>query len=155
MACLNHVPLLTKIISSTWYELLKPNWINPISEFAKFRAISIVFLFCAALEVYVCIQFQGPAPVEFFDKSAGVQNTSNSRFSAERALEIHRRVFPDSPHPAGSVENALVRAQIVQLLEEHGWLVDPAEKSPKSENGAPATPASHGNIIARRPEQAR
>ena len=120
----------------------------------KFRAISIVFLFCAALEVYVCIQFQGPAPVEFFDKSAGVRNASNNRFSAERALEIHRRVFPDSPHPAGSVENAVVRAQIVQLLEEHGWLVDPAEKSPKSEKEAPATPASHGNIIARRPEQA-
>ncbi len=111
----------------------------------NYLTIGIVFLFCACLEVCVCILFRGPAAVPISEVDAE-GNLQDARFSAGRALEIHRRVFPDSPHPAGSAANADVRLRIVDLLDEHGWQVEPPL--------AVATDHRiHGNVIAFRADQ--
>ena len=112
---------------------------------ANSLTIAIIFLFCAGLEVCVCFLFQGPAPVSILESNPD-GDLRNVGFSAERAIEIHRRVFPDAPHPAGSPENADVRLRIVELLEEHGWQVEPPSSVATDE-------FIHGNIVAFRPDQ--
>ncbi len=69
-----------------------------------------------AIELLVCWLYRGPRP-----NSAEV---SDIEFSAERAVSIHEELFPPKPHPAGSVENQLVRDRLVELLRNMGWQVE-------------------------------
>ena len=69
-----------------------------------------------AIELLVCRLYRGPE-----SKSA---DAPEDQFSAERAVSIHEELFPPKPHPAGSVENQLVRDRLVELLRNMGWQVE-------------------------------
>ena len=100
----------------------------------KSLTIAGIFLFCAALELCVCGLYQGPA------------TSDHSEFSADAARDIHRQVFPQHPHVAGSPENAAVRSAIVELLQQRGWIVE----GPSAGSGPDV--AGGGNIVAFRKE---
>lgn len=102
-----------------------------------------MFFFCACLEILICIRFQGPAVVSYPQPIGNLEESEPAGFSAERAIAVHKRLFPDRPHPFGSLENAVVRTGIVSLLEEQGW---------KVQSAVPGSAVS-GNIVAHRSEQ--
>ncbi len=74
-------------------------------------------IFCLALiELLTLWQYRGPAP-----KSSDV---ADAEFSAERAVSVHEELFPNKAHPAGTVENLIVRDRLVDLLRNLGWTVE-------------------------------
>jgi hypothetical protein len=99
----------------------------------KRLTIAGIFLFCAALEIIVCWLYQGSA------------TSGHSQFSAEQARVIHREIFPQHPHVTGSKENAGVRAAIVRLLTQQGWIVEGPADGSGPDDGS-------GNIVAFREE---
>ncbi len=120
----------------------------------KRQTITAVFIFCVGLELLVAYLYQGPAVVPAnkltsSDHPAEVHPADERPFSAERAVAIHQRIFPDTPHVMGSPENARVRAELVTLLEEHGWTV---ERSLPSSEETDAEAVATGNIVAYRSE---
>lgn len=80
------------------------------------RSLLIAFAGIALIELVVLWRYRGPEP-----RSA---DTPNDQFSAERAVSIHEELFPPKPHPAGSVENQLVRDRLVELLRNMGWQIE-------------------------------
>ena len=68
------------------------------------------------IESFVVCLYRGPAPKP--------DDGANGAFSAERAVSIHEELFPPKPHPAGSIENQLVRDRLVELLRNMGWQVE-------------------------------
>jgi hypothetical protein len=83
----------------------------------KSLAISLLWLW--VVELFVVWQYRGPRPIH--DEQL---NEQGPQFSAERAISIHEELFPRKPHPAGSVENQLVRDRLVELLRNMGWQVE-------------------------------
>ncbi len=81
-------------------------------------AISIAGLL--AIELLVCWLYRGPQPIP--DEQGAAADAMI--FSAERAASIHEELFPPKPHPAGSIENQLVRDRLVGLLRNMGWQVE-------------------------------
>ena len=100
------------------------------------------------IELIVCTQYVGPSVVTEAQADASAA-AGTPRFSADRALKIHRQLFNESPHPAGSVENDAVRGRLVHLLREHGWNIEVQTGRVEGE-----VPLLLHNIIAHRPEQA-
>ena len=80
------------------------------------RSLTIAVLCFAFVELLTLWQYCGPAP-----KSSDV---ADAEFSAERAVSVHEELFPAKPHPAGTVENLIVRDRLVDLLRNLGWTVE-------------------------------
>ncbi|GEM_PF-1496297 len=121
----------------------------------KRLTIIAIFIFCAVLELFVAFLYQGPAVVSDTGVAGSSDPSGRPIFSGERALAIHRRIFPDFPHPAGSAENAKVRADLIALLQEHGWTVERQTPSSDQATGDEHTDGNNkdqGNIVAFRSE---
>lgn len=110
--------------------------------------VTMLFLLLV-IELIVCLQYVGPAVITSASADAAA-GRGELLFSAARALEIHKRIFDGSPHPAGSVANDEVRERLVKLLREQGWIVE--IQSSETQVGEPIL--LH-NVIAHRPEQAQ
>ena len=114
--------------------------------------ISLTLLILLLIELVICIQYRGPDVVSAVDADVSA-TVGMPVFSAERALEIHERLFDGSIHPAGSTENDAVRDRLVKLLEVQGWDVEIQFRHVKGTDRHPALDLH--NVIARRPEQMR
>ena len=70
------------------------------------------------MELLVCWLYRGPEPIpdEPFNEHQVADDSQG--FSAERAASILEELFPPKPHPAGSVENLLVRDRLIELLRQ-------------------------------------
>jgi hypothetical protein len=86
----------------------------------RFQSVAIALAGMLAIELLVCWLYRGPRPIS---EERAVASDS-AIFSAERAVSIHEELFPPKPHPAGSVENQLVRDRLVELLRNMGWQVE-------------------------------
>ena len=86
----------------------------------RLRSVAISLVGLLAIELLVCWLYRGPRPIP--DEHEAVSESLN--FSAERAASIHEELFPPKPHPAGSIENQLVRDRLVELLRNMGWQVE-------------------------------
>ena len=77
-----------------------------------------------AIELLVCWLYRGPEPIpdEPFNEHQAADDSQG--FSAERAASILEELFPPKPHPAGSVENLLVRDRLIELLRQRRWEVE-------------------------------
>ena len=82
----------------------------------RWRSLVAAFVCLAFIELLTLWHYRGPAP-----KSSDVADTE---FSAERAVSVHEELFPAKPHPAGTVENLIVRDRLVDLLRNLGWTVE-------------------------------
>ncbi len=112
-------------------------------------------IFCTLLillliELLICIQYHGP---DVASKVEADLSTASGvpTFSAEHALKIHEQLFDGSSHPAGSIENSAVRGRLVDLLKQHGWVVEIQSRHVKGTDRHPAVELH--NVIAQRPEQ--
>ena len=89
----------------------------------RFRTLSISLAGLLVIELLVCWLYRGPRPIP--DEPPDEQMPLYSQdFSAERAVSVHEELFPPKPHPAGSVENLLVRDRLVELLRQRHWEVE-------------------------------
>ncbi len=86
----------------------------------RLRSVAISLAGLLAIELLVCWQYRGPQPIPEEHEAA----SDSLIFSAERAVSIHEELFPPKPHPAGSIENQLVRDRLVELLRNMGWQVE-------------------------------
>ncbi len=86
----------------------------------RLRSVAISLAGLLAIELLACWLYRGPQPISEEHASA----SNSSIFSAERAASIHEELFPSKPHPAGSIENQLVRDRLVELLRNMGWQVE-------------------------------
>lgn len=86
----------------------------------RLRPVAISLAGLLAIELLVCWLYRGPQPISEERASA----SDSSIFSADRAVSIHEELFPPKPHPAGSIENQLVRDRLVELLRNMGWQVE-------------------------------
>lgn len=86
----------------------------------RLRSVAVSLAGLLAIELLVCWLYRGPRPISEEHASA----SNSSIFSAERAASIHEELFPPKPHPAGSIENQLVRDRLVELLRNMGWQVE-------------------------------
>ncbi len=90
---------------------------------ARLRSVAISIAGLLAIELLICWLYRGPQPIP--DEPPDEQMPLDSQdFSAERAVSIHEELFPPKPHPAGSVENLLVRDRLVELLRQRHWEVE-------------------------------
>lgn len=87
------------------------------------RPLAISLLGLLVIELLVCWQYRGPRPIPDWPPDEQTPLYSQD-FSAERAVSIHEELFPPKPHPAGSVENLLVRDRLVELLRQRHWEVE-------------------------------
>ncbi|MFM9965838.1 MAG: M28 family peptidase [Planctomycetaceae bacterium] len=88
------------------------------------RSLAISLLGLLVIESVVCWLYRGPRPISDEPVNVEVATNVSKGFSAERALGIHEELFPPKPHPAGSIENQLVRDRLVELLRNMGWQVE-------------------------------
>ncbi len=82
----------------------------------RWRSLVAALVCLAFIQLLTLWHYRGPAP-----KSSDVADTE---FSAERAVSVHEELFPAKPHPAGTVENLIVRDRLVDLLRNLGWTVE-------------------------------
>ncbi|MEZ6125700.1 MAG: M28 family peptidase, partial [Planctomycetaceae bacterium] len=87
------------------------------------RTIAVGLLCLALMELLTCVAYRPPAVIPASD-AGGVTSENGLRFSAERAIQIHRKLLPNEPHPAGSSQQAAVRERLVVMLEKDGWDVE-------------------------------
>ena len=80
------------------------------------RVFLVSVAMIALIESLVVSLYRGPP--------ATPDTVPNDAFSAARAVSIHEELFPPKAHPAGSIENQLVRDRLVELLRNMGWEVD-------------------------------
>ncbi|HRA87318.1 MAG TPA: M28 family peptidase [Planctomycetaceae bacterium] len=120
---------------------------DPAMILSKPATVCISLLILLVIESIACLQYVGPSVVSEADADASTA-VGTPLFSAERALEIHRQLFNDSSHPAGSVENDAVRGRLVHLLQEQGWSVEV-----QTCNTGGREPLLLHNVVAHRPEQ--
>ncbi len=90
----------------------------------QLKPLRIAFAGLLAIELLVCWWYQGPRPVLDGSLSENAAASSLAEFSAERAVSVHEELFPAKPHPAGTVENLIVRDRLVDLLRNLGWTVE-------------------------------
>lgn len=124
----------------------------PFMQLSNRKTISLTLLILLLIEVVACIQYRGPAVVSEMAADAST-DAGTPKFSVERALKIHQRLFDGSSHPADSAANDATRGRLVELLREHSWdveiqsvLVDGNDRHPS---------LNLHNVVARRPEQVR
>lgn len=116
------------------------------------RTIIFAIVALLLLELLTCRRYRGPEIPRPQDDSASGSLAGSTQFSAERAITIHRHLFPNTPHPAGSEENGLVRERLVELLKEQGWEVEVLSGIVQSRGNAAET-VNLSSVIARRREQ--
>ncbi|HLQ43731.1 MAG TPA: M28 family peptidase [Planctomycetaceae bacterium] len=97
---------------------MKPNLPEPL------RSLTIALLGLFVIELLVCGLYRGPRPIPDEPVNEQLPAHDFQDFSAERAVSIHEELFPPKPHPAGSVENLLVRDRLAELLRHRGWQVE-------------------------------
>lgn len=88
------------------------------------RSLSIALAALLMIELLVCWQYQGPRPILDESFNDNTSSASLAEFSAERAVSVHEELFPAKTHPAGTVENLIVRDRLVDLLRNLGWTVE-------------------------------
>lgn len=88
------------------------------------RSLAICLLGLLVIELLVAWLYRGPRPISDEPVNVEVDASVSKGFSAERAVSIHEELFPPKPHPAGSIENQLVRDRLVELLRNMGWQVE-------------------------------
>jgi acetylornithine deacetylase/succinyl-diaminopimelate desuccinylase-like protein len=99
------------------------------------------------IEIVTVFNCRGPVPLP---PVVAAGDSARPQFSAARAIEIHRQLFPQEPHPAGSSANAEVRRKLVALLETDGWSVSEQSAAVETRRGGKVNIV---NVIARRAEQ--
>ena len=99
----------------------------------------------AVVELLILTYCQGPQPRDAAEAADG-----ELVFSATRALDWHRRILPNEPHPVGSPENDAVRERLTVVLREHGWTVETQTADAATWDDQRVTLT---NVLASRPEQ--
>src|SRR4051794_27205351 len=107
------------------------------------RAPAIVLVVLGAILALALLRFRGPAP-----RPASAPATE---FSAARALELHRQVIGNVPHPVGSAEHDRVRDRLVARFRALGYDVAIQQRFACN---AYASCAPVQNVIARQPGDA-
>ncbi|MBC7817868.1 MAG: M28 family peptidase [Planctomycetaceae bacterium] len=90
----------------------------------RLSSLTISFAGLLVIELLVCWLYRGPRPILDEPLNNDVPADYSQDFSAERAVSIHEELFPPKPHPAGSVENLLVRDRLIELLRQRHWEVE-------------------------------
>src|ERR1043165_534042 len=107
------------------------------------RAPGLVLLTLGAILIVALARFRGPAP-----KPA---SAPPAEFSAERALQFHRDVVGNAPHPVGSAEHDRVRDRLAARFRALGYDTTVQQRFACN---AHAYCAPVQNVIARRPGDA-
>ena len=80
------------------------------------RSLTTMLICVVIIELLTWSLYRGPEP-----KSA---DAPDNDFSSARAMQIHEALFPDQPHPAGSIQNEQVRDRLVEMLRQLGMRVE-------------------------------
>lgn len=104
------------------------------------RAPALVLLTLGAILAVALARFRGPAPRP--------ASAPANEFSAERALQVHREVIGNVPHPVGSAEHDRVRDRLAARFRALGYDVTMQQRLACN---AHAYCAPVSNVIARRP----
>jgi hypothetical protein len=107
------------------------------------RAPGLVLLTLGAILLIALARFRGPAPQP--------ASAPAGEFSAERALQFHREVVGNVPHPVGSAEHDRVRDRLAARFRAIGYDVEVQQRFACNPH---AYCAPVQNVIARRPGDA-
>jgi hypothetical protein len=107
------------------------------------RAPGLVLLTLGAILIVALARFRGPAPKP--------TTAPPGEFSAERALQLHRDVVGNAPHPVGSAEHDRVRDRLAARFRALGYDTTVQQRFACN---AHAYCAPVQNVIARRPGDA-
>src|ERR1043165_5778339 len=107
------------------------------------RAPGLVLLTLGAILIVALARFRGPAPKP--------TTAPPGEFSAERALQLHRDVVGNAPHPVGSAEHDRVRDRLAARFRALGYDTTVQQRFACT---AHAYCAPVQNVIARRPGDA-
>src|SRR5918912_92330 len=104
------------------------------------RAPGLVLLTLGAILAVALARFRGPEPKPL--------SAPSSEFSAARALQFHREVMGNVPHPVGSAEHDRVRDRLVARFQSLGYDTTVQQRFACNPH---AYCAPVQNVIARRP----
>lgn len=112
---------------------MKFNRLSRMLRSPTVTALLVVSGFCAMVELLVIWSYRGDLVAD--------TGENESRFSSERAMKLHAKLFPNEPRPRGSEAHRTAFDNIVGWLKADGWVVeDPSENT------------GVRNIVAYRPE---